>query len=187
MDIFNFEKLAEFNGKIEHLENLQQLLNADPGNAALAEEIVTLTKQLTLYTLPYAANYRNNNGLEYYNLNPGFVETTFEEGEITLIYTGAVSDIYGLPLVPDVFEFKEALAWHIMTRLLMGGYTHPVFTYEFADAKWELFQRKARNKIKMPSLDRMEALTNMWTSPVFNRFLPDTFFESSGERTYIAS
>lgn len=178
MDITNYEKVWEVNAKIIELANLQQIYDAEHNPEDL-DRIVELTKQIANYTIPYAAFPYNKYGFHYYNLQPGCIETTFEEGCITLIYTGSVSDENDLPLVPNVFEFKEAIAWFIMSRLLLGGYEHPVLNYEKADAKWEFFKLAARNKIKMPSIDRMQALANMWTQPVFDRHLPDRFFEGA--------
>lgn len=184
MDITNYEKVREVNGKIQLLASLQSQYDASHDEEVL-EQIVELTKQISLYTIPYAVSGYNNHGLHYYNLRPGAIETTFSDGEVTLIYTGATSDERGMPMVPDIYEFKEALAWYIMSRLCLSGYGHPVINYAMADAKWEQFRFKAKNKMKMPTLDRMQALANMWTSPVFNRELPNHFFEGAENRTYI--
>lgn len=184
MDITNYEKVKEVNSKIILLANLQQQYDAthDPGDL---EQIVELTKQIANYTIPYVAYPHNRYGFHYYNLQPGCIETTFESGTVTLVYTGAVADKDGLPLIPDNFEFKEAIAWFIISRLIMGGYEHPIFGYELADNKWEHFKLAARNQMKMPTIDRMQALTNMWTSPVFDRTLPDRFFEGAENPQFI--
>lgn len=183
MDITNYEKVVEVNQKIQYLAALQSSYDAtqDP---TILEEIVTVTKQISNYTIPYAVSGYNNHGLHYYNLQPGAIETTFDFGEITLIYTGATSDDRGMPLLPDVYEFKEAIAWYIMSRMLLSGYEHPVLNWQSADERWEKFRFKAKNKLKMPTLDRMQALANMWTSPVFNRDLPSRFFEGAENITY---
>lgn len=183
MDITNYEKVKEVNQKIQYLAALQSQYDAtqDPD---ILEEIVTVTKQISNYTIPYAVSGYNNHGLHYYNLQPGAIETTFDFGEITLIYTGATSDERGMPLLPDIYEFKEAIAWYIMSRMLLSGYEHPVINWQMADATWEKFKFKAKNKLKMPTLDRMQALANMWTSPVFNRDLPSRFFEGAENITY---
>lgn len=184
MDITNYEKVLELNQKLEYLASLQSQYDAtqDP---EILDHIVSLTKQISLYTVPYAVSGYNKHGLHYYNLQPGAIETTFEFGEIKLIYTGAVSDELGFPLIPNVYEFKEALAWYITSRILLSGHEHPVINWSTADGKWEQFKIKARNKMKMPTLDRMQALTNMWTSPVFNRDLPNEFFAGAENITYV--
>lgn len=184
MDITNYQKVVEVNQKIQYLAELQSQYDAthDPD---ILDHIVELTKQISLYTIPYAVSGYNNHGLHYYNLQPGAIETTFDFGEITLIYTGATSDELGMPLIPNIYEFKEALAWYIVSRILLSGYEHPVINWQMADAEWEKFKFKARNKMKMPSLDRMQALANMWTSPVFNRDLPNRFFEGAENITYV--
>lgn len=178
-DLFNYEKLKEMNYKVQRVTDLQEIYEANP-DPEILDEIIQLNKEIGQYSIPYATNYRNNYGLEYYNLNkPGGLETTFESGCIEMTFIGAVSDEEGLPLIPDNYEFKEALSWFIISRLLSGGYTHPVHTYQFADAKWEHFKKAARNKMKMPSVDSMRAFANMWTRPTFDRFMPDSFFAFS--------
>lgn len=178
MDITNYEKVKEVNYKIQQLADLQAQYDSTHDQDVL-DHIVEITKQISNYTIPYAVSGYNNHGLHYYNLKPGAIETTFDFGEVELIYTGATSDENGFPLIPDVYEFKEAIAWYIISRLLLGGYEHPTINWQMADQKWERLRVAARNKLKMPSIDRMQALANMWTSPVFDRYLGNNFFEGA--------
>lgn len=184
MDITNYEKVKEVNQKIQYLADLQSQYDGSHDPEILSQ-IVDLTKEISLYTIPYAVSGYNNHGLHYYNLKQGAIETTFSDGIVRLIYTGASSDENGLPIIPDVYEFKEAISWYIMSRLLLGGYEHPVINWQMADQRWEEYKHRARNKIKMPSLDRMQALANMWTSPVFDRTLGDNFFDGAQNIQYI--
>lgn len=167
-DLTNYEKIREVKRLLDNLHSLQAIYDAQPTDE-LADRIAELTSQVANYSIPYAVSRTSRRMFEYYNLNPGVIETSFEHGTIHLTYTGAVSDENGLPLIPDVYEFKEALAWNIMMKLLAGGYEHPVFKYADAEIRWLMFKREARNKVKMPSIDRMDALVKMWTNPLYGR------------------
>lgn len=169
-DLFNYEKIVEVKNLMDNLNALQLLYQGNP-TTNLADRIAELTQQITNYSIPYAVSQSSRTYFEYYNLNPGVIETSFESGIINLTYTGAVSDDNGMPLIPDVYEFKEALAWYIVSRILLRGYEHPVIKWETANTEWENFKRRARNQVKMPSIDRMDALVKMWTNPLFNRHI----------------
>lgn len=183
-DITNYEKIREVKTLLDTLYSIQALYQAEPTDD-LAEQIATLTQQIANYSIPYAVSRTSRHMFEYYNLNPGVIETSFESGEIQLTYTGVVSDENSLPLIPDVYEFKEALSWTIMERLLLGGYEHPVIKWEIADVRARELRRAARNKLKMPSLDKMNELVKMWTNPMYNRPLSNNIYDELVNRVTI--
>lgn len=176
-DITNYEKIREVKALLDNLYSLQAIYDAEPTDE-LAARIAELTNQVANYTIPYAISRNSRRMFEYYNLNPGIIETSFECGTIYLTYVGAMSDSNGLPIIPDVYEFKEALAWTIMERILLGGYEHPVIKWDIADVRARELRRAARNKLKMPSLDKMDALVKMWTNPFYNRPLTDVTYQN---------
>ena len=106
----------------------------------------------------------------YYLINPNYVITSFETGEIELVYNAWPTDKDGLPEVPDNIYYKQALEWYIIRQLLMRGYEHPnkEFTYSFADAKWAKYCNSAQNDVAMPTPDKAERFRNMWV-----RLIPD--------------
>lgn len=90
---------------------------------------------------------------KYYNIQGNHIQTSFECGFIRLHYLAIPVDKEGYPLIPDNENFKQALEWHIIRRLIGSGYDHKVFKYDFADAQFEKFAARAMNEISFASED----------------------------------
>lgn len=117
---------------------------------------------------------------ECYSLNPSYIKTSFEEGELTLYYIGIPLDCNGFPLVPDEYEYMEALVWYIVSRMILRGHTLNGITFEYADARWEAFIPKARNSVDFPDIDDMELFMRNWNSLLLDTGKVRRFFNNLG-------
>lgn len=97
-----------------------------------------------------------------------YIKTTFEEGYITLLYTAFATDEQGFPMIPKDISFQEAIFWYCFKWMLFGGYKHPEFTFEMADAKWQQYCTQARNAHNMLDIPMSEAFMNQWTRLIPN-------------------
>ena len=118
----------------------------------------------------------------HYTLNPGVLHTSFESGTITIHYMGLPVDCHGFPYVPDDEYVKEALAHYIMLKYMQRGGTHPVVSYQSLRQDWELLLERARNSVKMPSVERAWDMMDSWVTivPTITRqkdFFLDTKFD----------
>ena len=111
------------------------------------------------YSVPVVSSSR---GGEYYMLNGGYVVTSFEEGELEFKYWAFPLGEDGYPFIPDTVYYKEALEWYILKKLIMGGYQHPIFNYDYADSKWKQYCAAAANDIAFPTPDRMDQFISNW-------------------------
>lgn len=109
-----------------------------------------------------------HSGDMFYTLNPGKIETSFESGTVRIHYMKIPLDGDNFPLVPDNATVKEALIWYILRQLVMGGYRHPIFSFDYLDAKWEAYCGKAQNDLMFPSVDKVERFRDMWVSLIPN-------------------
>jgi hypothetical protein len=116
----------------------------------------------------------------YYKLVPNYIQTSFEEGEITIYGKQFPVDAEGYPLVPDNENYKEALYWYVMTKLIEAGYEHKFFTWQHC---WNLFEkvyaRRAINEIKYPSVDRVEKMYRAFVRLVPPEHFYDDFRQGS--------
>jgi len=96
---------------------------------------------------------------EYYKLQGNCIQTSFECGEITIHYSRLPLDREGYPLIPDNDNYKEALYWYCLMKMIEAGYEHKIFDWKHC---WQMFEsvyaRRAINEIKYPSVDRMERI-----------------------------
>jgi len=120
-----------------------------------------------------AASY---GGGDYYVINPDYIQTSFDKGDVKVHYTAYPVCEDGYPKVPDNIYYKQALEWYILRQMLMGGYTHPVFNWQTADLKWGEYCVKAQNDAAYPSIDKMESFKNMWVRMVPNINAHSDFF-----------
>jgi len=104
----------------------------------------------------------NETASEYFIINPGFIQTSFETGEIEVHYDSFPVDDEGFPLIPDNVYFKQAVSWYIIRQMILGGHKHENFSYQFADYEWEFAKVRAENELMFPSPDKMEHFRDMW-------------------------
>lgn len=133
--------------------------------AAKTEVLESTNTEMTRYG---SRLYNTDTAGDYYILNPNYIITSFEEGEIELKYNAWPTDKDGLPEIPDNIYYKQALEWYVIRQLLMSGMTHHIFNYEYADDKWKFYCRAAQNDGAMPNPEKAERFRNMWV-----RMIPD--------------
>lgn len=102
--------------------------------------------------------------LPYYNLNADFIQTSFDSGDITVIYKAFQLDEKGFPMIIDSFKYRNAVMWFIIRATTLQGYKHPEIDFKMADAMWDKYRHQASNEQKMPSLDQLERFHNRWNN-----------------------
>jgi hypothetical protein len=162
----------------EQKSSLLKLIGDSPDDVTLLESLdevnLKISKEAT-----FIGDYRTPTSISgmSYALNNSCIVTSFSEGTIDLVYDAFPVDDQGFIHIPDIYEYKQAVVWFVVTRMMMGGFKHPIFDFQYADQKWEMFRHQAENYAKYPSLDEMEAFTNMWTRAKFERNLAPNMFE----------
>lgn len=116
---------------------------------------------------------------ETYSLNPNYIHTSFKSGEIIVYYNGIATDEEGFPLVPDIYEIKEALSWYILMRMCLRGYKHPVVNFQLAETEWNKFYPRAQNSCKMPDIDGYDLFKRTYMGLARDIIMSDTFFQDT--------
>lgn len=111
-----------------------------------------------------------------YDLKMDYLQTTEESMFVKIHYKALPVDKEGYPLIPNVQEYKEALYWYVMKKLIASGFQHPVIPsdlngIEYCEKKYETYAGRALGEIKMPDQDRMFKL---WASTT--RLIPPVHF-----------
>lgn len=135
-------------------------------------QIISLKKDgsnspLTLSTSVYGTS-KINTSIPSYVIRGNQIHTSFKEGIIKIVYLALPTDEEtGFPTIPDVASYIRALELYIkkkwftilfdLGKLQAGIYQNVKQEYAFAVGQ-------AQNELIMPSLDEMEAFTNMWNS-----------------------
>lgn len=92
---------------------------------------------------------------KYYQINGNYIQTSFECGFVKLHYYSLPVDEEGYPMIPANKNYELALEFHLIKRLVMSGYKHPVFDYRLADQEFEKYAARAVSEVSYPSPDSM--------------------------------
>lgn len=108
-----------------------------------------------------------NTGIYEYNLDHGYINTNFKDGAVQIAYKGFPIDADGFPLIPDDEKFKNALKYHIIHKIdwrnwrLNPSPQNAAIKNDSGQLR-DWYVGAARNKSHIPSVDKMEAIKNMW-------------------------
>lgn len=124
-----------------------------------------------------------------YSIKPGYVNLNIPDGFVKVIYKRLHLDMNGVPVIPDLMSYIEAIYWYIVMKL-----TYPMWrigkirdaVYYDAKKSWNFFKNKAYGEIMMPTYD--EYARNVKNA--YSRLVPYTNAEKSdlshiGERESI--
>ncbi len=120
----------------------------------------------------------------YYDLQLDWLLTSEESRFVKLHYYALPVDTDGYPMIPDVAEYKEALYWYVMAKLIGSGFVHPVIPssiqgIDYCNNKFETYAGRALGEIKMPDQDRMGKLYNATVRLIPPVHFYDDFFTGS--------
>lgn len=107
---------------------------------------------------------------ETFFVQEGFINTSFEEDWIAILYKAIYTDDDGYPMVPDHFSFNQALYWYIVMKMLEGGMKHPSgeIGWGVARAEWLKYCTQARTKAIMPDESKYEEFLRGWVNLIPN-------------------
>lgn len=110
---------------------------------------------------------QNNTATPSYVIRGNSLQTSFEEGELEMSYLALPSDEEGYPTIPEIASYIRALELYIkkkwFTILFDLGKLHGSI-YNNVKQEYAFAVAQAQSELIKPSLDEMEAFTNMWNS-----------------------
>lgn len=100
----------------------------------------------------------------YGSINGRFIHTSFDTGQIYIVYTGIPLDCEGYPLVPKDAKLNEALQYYFIYRMSLSGYKHPVIDFKTAYDMWNRLYPAAGNSINWMDLQDYQDFTELWNN-----------------------
>lgn len=92
----------------------------------------------------------------FYNLELGWITTSFADGCVRLHYRSQPLDEGGMPLIPDNENYKEAIYNYVRAKMIGCGYKDEVFREDVLMQRFETYARRAINEITYPTPDEKE-------------------------------
>lgn len=158
--VYYNDKQLQYKGNIENNVYIDEAIYI----AAKDQILESNNFQVTRYG---SRLYNTTNSEEdYYIIVPNYIQTSFETGEIDILYNAWPLDSEGLPEIPDTPYYTTALQWYVLRQMILGGYEHPnkEFSFSFVDAQWKHYCLAAQNDAIYPSEDKIKRFNEMWVS-----------------------
>ncbi len=119
----------------------------------------------------------NSGFCECYTMRNGYLNTSIEQGCLQVTASFILTDEDGFPMVPNYVEYRDALSYYVLRKLIMRGYKHPVIGYPEADRLWNNACAAAGNTALFPNIDRAETLRRAWVRLIPRIHPHGVFFE----------
>ncbi len=155
----------------------------------------TLSALVNQYTVASPANryvngkYAHTDTTMYscdlqYMTKPGYIMTNIPNGFVKIEYYAIFTDSEGMPMIPDMESYKEALLWYVTLKLMYPKKLKgQISQQDYMEMKtsWNYYCKQAYGEAMMPSTDELESIKNTWHKlyPEFDDH--DTFFSTSGD------
>lgn len=157
-----------------------------------ASEIVGgITEDITDTTVPWDGRdikpAQDNLLNAYYKIQGGCIQTSVESMFIKLHYDCLPTDKEGYPLIPDLHEYREAIYWYVLSKLMAAGFDHKLFKgiqgFNYITSKFEEYASLALGKIKIPDIDRAARLRDAFSLRLVPPYHFYEDFSIGGEQT----
>ena len=170
--IFNISSDLEALEKLNSDINMKQILS-------------TLINQ---YTTDGISNSTFINHTFQYDTKPGYIFTSMFSGYLKIAYKAIYVDEDGLPLIPDMESFKEAIYWYVTMKFLypkkLKGQISQQDYYDIRNS-YNFYRRQAYAEAMMPTVDDLTSIKNTIVKLYPEQDEEDTFFEYTGDRQLI--
>lgn len=123
-----------------------------------------------------------------YKIQGNYIFTSIEEGNIEISYMAIPVDEEGLPMIPDNVKYIEALELYIKKKLFTILFDQQKLHQSIlqnVQQEYAFAVGQAQNDLIMPTLDEMEAISNMWNQVIWSTTEHRNGFRDSGNKEYL--
>lgn len=182
-NMFNLVKdedaLAKLNGDTSLRQTLSILLNQ--------YTVGTVNGKIVSNTLKHRDSTMFSNELQY-TTKPGYIMTNIPNGFVKVAYYALYCDEEGMPLIPDLESYKEAIMWYVTMKYYYPKYLKgEINQTQYYDMKrsWNYYRKQAYGEAMMPEVDDLRTIQN-----IYNKLYPEMndhelFFSTTGDEQHI--
>ena len=159
----------------------------------------TLSALVNQYTVASPANryvngkYAHTDTTMYscdlqYMTKPGYIMTNIPNGFVKIEYYAIFTDSEGMPMIPDMESYKEALLWYVTLKLMYPKKLKgQISQQDYMEMKtsWNYYCKQAYGEAMMPSTDEMSSIQNSWLELYPEIDSHDTFYSALGDKQNI--
>lgn len=193
----NCEMLLQDNALLPLVKNLFGVYNDKDALAKLNSDD-KIRKTLSTLINNYTVCSKNGdisliNGTNFsnsvqYDLKPGYIISNVPDGYIKLSYHAIHTDEEGMPMIPDIQSYFEAIYWYVAMKLYYPKYLKgdvPQHVYYDMKRSYNFYRKQAYAEAMMPNQDEMTNIKNTWHTLVPEIDEESTFFSQLGDNNTV--
>lgn len=172
-----------------NLTNDKQALDKLNSDDNLRKTLSTLINQYTIcstngkaHNLIGGTNFSNT---VQYDVKPGYLISNVPEGFVKISYHAIFTDDEGMPMIPDIPSYFEAIYWYVAMKLYYPKYLAgdiPQHVYYDMKRSYNFYRKQAYAESLMPNIDEMTDIKHTWHTLVPEVDEDKTFFSTTGDR-----
>ena len=164
-------------------------LNEDDG---LRKTLSTLINEYTVCSrngkLKGVVGGTNFSNTIQYDVKPQHLIFNIRDGFVKISYHAIYTDDDGMPMIPDIQSYREALIYWLGTKMLYAKWIKgevPSNIYNQIKSSWNFYRKQAYAESLLPNQDEMSNIKKTWTTlvPVIDE--DETFFSTTGDKEEI--
>lgn len=175
-----------------NLTNDKQALDKLNADDNLRKTLSTLINQYTICSTNGKAqnliNGTNFSNTVQYDIKPGYIYSNVPEGFVKLSYHAIYTDDDGMPMIPDIPSYFEAIYWYVAMKLYYPKYLSgdvPQHVYYDMKRSYNFYRKQAYAESLLPNQDEMTDIKNTWHTLVPEIDEEYTFFSTTGDKQNI--
>lgn len=178
-NMFNLTNDTQALEKLNEDPNLRQTLSC------LINQYTVCSTNGKIHELVNGTNFSNT---VQYALKPCYLMSNVPEGFVKLSYHAIYTDEEGMPMIPDIPSYFEAIYWYVATKLYYPKYLSgdiPQHVYHDMKRSYNFYRKQAYAESLMPNQDEMTNIKYTWNTLVPEIDEESTFFSTTGDRQQI--
>ena len=104
-----------------------------------------------------------------YDIKPGYLMCNVPEGYVKISYHAIYTDDEGMPMIPDLNSYFEAVYWYVAMKLYYPKYLNGnISQHVYYDMKrsYNFYRKQAYAESLLPNQDELNGLTAQWNKLV---------------------
>lgn len=123
-----------------------------------------------------------------YDTKPGYIYTNIPTGFLKISYYAIYTDDDGMPLIPNLESYKEAIMYYVTMKLLYSKYLKGEVSQSiYYDIKrsWNFYRKQAYAEAIMPDEGDIASISNEWHKLYPEIAEHDVFYSTVGQKQLI--
>ena len=178
-NMFNLTNDKQALDKLNEDDNLRNTLSI------LINDYTVCSKNGKSHNVTNNTNFSNT---IQYDVKPQYLVFNIRDGYCKISYHAIYTDDDGMPLIPDMQSYREALIYWLGTKMLYSKWIKgeiPSNIYNQIKSSWNFYRKQAYAESLMPNQDEMTNIKNTWHTLVPEIHEENTFFSTTGDREEI--